>query len=215
MNEITPYLTYAIALGIAAIIPGPGIAALVGQTLGGSARSAFFFLGGLMLGDITYLSFAILGLAAIAQHFAGAFLALKLAGGAYLIYLAYKMWTNHALATKINKERVARGSSAFIAGYTVTMGNPKTVVFYLAILPNVLPIDAVNFNSWVVLSVLTALVLLASLSPYIYLAAKARGFLKKPEAIHRLERFAASVIGAAGLLILGEAARQIMRGGKV
>ncbi len=215
METLTPYIAYIIALSIAAVIPGPGIAALVGQALGGSPRSAVFFLGGLALGDLTFLTLAVAGLAALAQSFAQIFIVIKILGGCYLIYLAYKMWTSQALATKVKTRGLPRGISAFSAGYTVTMGNPKTIIFYLAILPSVLSIENVTLTSWLVLVILTCLVLFATLLPYIYLATKARGFLQKPSAIHRMERFAASIIGAAGLLVIGEATREILKRGRV
>ena len=63
------FLPYLIALFIVAIIPGPGIAAAVGTALGSGFRSAFYFMNGLILGDLTYLTFAILGLSAIATMF--------------------------------------------------------------------------------------------------------------------------------------------------
>ena len=80
MDTITPFFVYAAALFIAAAIPGPGIAALVGQSLGGNARRAGFFMLGIALGDVTWLTVAIVGLAAVAKTFASAFVVIKLFG---------------------------------------------------------------------------------------------------------------------------------------
>lgn len=69
MLDLTQVLTYSAALGIAAAIPGPGMAALVARSVSGGAVSGFCLLSGLILGDLTYLSFAVFGLAMIAEHF--------------------------------------------------------------------------------------------------------------------------------------------------
>lgn len=70
MDSFAPLLAYTAALAIAAVIPGPGVAALVGQALGNGLRAALFFLGGIALGDVVWLSVAVAGLAALAQVFA-------------------------------------------------------------------------------------------------------------------------------------------------
>ena len=93
-SQLTIYLAYAAALAIAAVIPGPGVAALVGQALGGSFRSCFFFLAGLALGDVVYLTVAVAGLAAVASLFSGAVVIIKILSGAYLLYLAWQFWIN-------------------------------------------------------------------------------------------------------------------------
>lgn len=211
MDTIAPYLAYVAALGIAAVIPGPGIAALVGQALGGNQRASAMFLAGIALGDVTYLTVAVVGLAAIAKAFAGAFIVIKLLGGAYLLYLAFKFWTSDAGLTKVQKAGARSDGGSFLAGYFVTLGNPKTIVFYLALLPTVLDLNNVHVAQWSVLSVLTILVIFAALAPYMLLASKARTMMKQPKALKRLNRFAAAFIGGAGTLILTEAASAALK----
>ncbi|UZD91174.1 LysE family translocator [Cognatishimia activa] len=211
METLTPYLAYIAALGIAAVIPGPGIAALVGQALGGNQRASSMFLAGIALGDVTYLTVAVVGLAAIAKAFAGAFIIIKFLGAAYLLYLAYKFWTSDAGLTRVQKAKNQSDGGSFLAGYFVTLGNPKTIVFYLALLPTVLNLNNVHVAQWAVLSVLTILVIFAALAPYMLLASKARNMMTQPKALKRLNRFAAAFIGGAGSLILAEAAQAAIR----
>lgn len=208
---IAPYLAYAAALGIAAFIPGPGVAGLVGQSLGGGLRASLFFLAGLALGDLVYLTIAVAGLAALAEIFAEALLAVKILGGAYLIYLGYLFWTSRGGLAELRTTRARSGRRAFLAGFTVTLGNPKTIVFYLALLPTVLDLDTVGVPEWSVLVVLTVLVLIVVLSPYAFVAAKARALMTRPAALRRLNRLAGGIIGGAGALILGEAAVSALR----
>ncbi len=211
MENLAPLLTYAAALAIAAAIPGPGVAALVGQALGNGLRPALFFLGGIALGDVVWLSIAVAGLAALAQVFAGALLVVKLLGGAYLIWLAWKFWTSESGLVRAEGARRQTGARSFLAGLTVTLGNPKTIIFYMALLPSVLDLRQVHLAQWSLLALLTVLVLFAVLSPYAVLAAKARGMMKSGQALARINRAAAGIIGAAGVLILGQAAQALTR----
>lgn len=211
MDTLAPFLAYAAALSIAAIIPGPGIAGLVGQSLGSGLRASLFFLAGMALGDVVYLTVAVAGLAALAQVFAGAMLVVKLLGGAYLVYLGIRFWTSRAGLTNVHAIPKRTGIKAFLAGFAVTLGNPKTIVFYLALLPTVLDLDRVGPSEWVALSALTLMVLFCTLTPYALLAARARSVLIQRGTLVYLNRIAASIIGGAGALILGQAAVAALR----
>ena len=211
MESLAPLMAYVAALAIAAAIPGPGIAALVGQSFGGGLPPALCMMAGIALGDVVYLTVAIAGLAAIAQTFASAFLVIKVLGGLYLIYLGYKFWTSEAGLTKVQAVAGASGAKAFLTGFAVTMGNPKTIVFYLALTPTVMDLKSIGLADWALLCVLTVLVLSAILTPYAMLAAKARAMMAQSDTLVRINRFAATIIGGAGMLILGQAASVLAR----
>ncbi|EJU13150.1 LysE family translocator (plasmid) [Novosphingobium resinovorum] len=141
---IASLITYSAALGIAAAIPGPGVAAVVGQSMGNGLKAALFLLGGIILGDLTYLTVAVAGLAGIAKAFSGAFLVIKVLGGCYLAYIAWKMWTSTGGIVQARAKESPSGLGSFLSGYSLTLGNPKTIVFYLALLPTVLDLGAVG-----------------------------------------------------------------------
>ncbi|TIT18724.1 MAG: LysE family translocator, partial [Mesorhizobium sp.] len=95
--------------------------------------------------------------------------------------------------------------SSFIAGLAVTLGNPKTMIFYLAITPTIVDLKTITLADYGILVALTLFVLLVVLVPYLALAAKARGLLKSPRALRVLNRTAAGfMVGAAAAI----AARQ-------
>lgn len=200
--SILGFLPYAIALSIAAAIPGPGIAAAVGKALGSGFRPAFWFVGGLVLGDLTYLSFAVLGLSAIASTFSGFFTVVKFAGAAYLAWLAWSFWRAGIDPAKMDATTGKSLWSSFAGGYSVTMSNPKTIIFYMALLPSVVDLTAVTPGSFFALAVITVLVLYVVMVPYISLASRARHFLRNPRALRILNRSAATAMaGAAGFIV--------------
>lgn len=200
---LSSFLAYTLALGIAAAIPGPGIAALVGRALGTGFRRTLPMLAGLVLGDLVYLTFAILGLALLAHTFETAFMVVRIAGAFYLLWLAWKFWTSGLSPERIERSPGKRdGLMSFAAGFAVTLGNPKTVVFYLALLPVVIDMTGVGFTDWAVLSVLTVLILYVVLLPYVALASRARSALADRATLKAVNRTAAlAMTGAAGFIL--------------
>src|ERR1700727_1040890 len=86
-------VTFCAAYFVAVATPGPGVAAVVAQSLARGSNGAAAFIAGFLVGDLVWFFAAALGLSALAQTAQGAFLAVKYAGAAYLLYLAYKLWT--------------------------------------------------------------------------------------------------------------------------
>jgi threonine/homoserine/homoserine lactone efflux protein len=200
------FVTYAGALAVAAAIPGPGVTALVARALGSGFRASLFMALGLVLGDLIYLTAVVLGLAFIAQTFGTVFLVIKWLGVAYLAYLAYLFWTAGITPETIEAKKGRGGIfSSFVAGLTVTIGNPKTMVFYLALVPTLVDLHTLTAPDYGILVACTVVVLMVVLVPYLALAAKARWLLKTPRALKALNRTAAAFMAGAAAAI---AARQ-------
>lgn len=136
-------------------------------------------------------------------------MAVKIAGGLYLLYLAWRFWTDKVERTEIARPPSRNGWIVAASGLAVTLGNPKTVVFYLALLPNVLDLTVVDLLDWIILSALTMGVLVVVLMPYALLAAHLRSVFTHPTALRRLNRSAALMIGGAGLIILRDTVRKV------
>lgn len=205
IEVLLPYIAYSAALFIAAAIPGPGIAAVVGRALGTDTRATMPFILGLALGDIAYLSIAILGLSFIAKMFASIFVVVKIIGGLYLLYIAWTFWNEGIDPQEIKKKGRQSVLTTMLGGFSVTMGNPKTIVFYLAMVPNVIDLTSVTLFSWFFLSLITLIVLFLALTPYVLLTTKAKALLSTPSALKSVNRIAGTIIASAGIFILGEA----------
>lgn len=196
------FIAYAGALAIAAAIPGPGVTALVARALGSGFRSSLFMAFGLLLGDLIYLTAVVLGLALVAQTFGAVFLIVKWLGVVYLAWLAWTFWTTGITPETVEAKKGAGGfMSSFLAGLAVTLGNPKTMIFYLALTPTLVDLRTITLSDYAVLAALTVAVLLVVLVPYLVLAAKARSLLKAPRALKALNRIAAAFMGGAAVAI--------------
>jgi threonine/homoserine/homoserine lactone efflux protein len=193
---------FGTALLIAAASPGPGIAAIVARVLGRGTQGALAFSAGVAIGDVVWLTFAIVGLAALAQAFSAVFVAVKYAGAAYLLYLAYKLWTAPTEATEVRAEETSEHPlQLFLAGLAVTMGNPKVMVFYLALLPTLIDLAGVTLVGYAELILVVLTVLGAVFGAYIILAARARRLFTSPRAIRLINRTTGTVMAGAAAAI--------------
>ncbi|KTT63279.1 lysine transporter LysE [Pseudomonas oryzihabitans] len=204
MLDLTQLLTYSVALGIAAAIPGPGMAALVARSVSGGTLSGFCLLFGLILGDLIYLSFAVFGLAMIAEHFNVLFRLVRWGAALYLCYLAWQFWFANHQAIEVGKPAKRKELlSAAVSGLTITLGNPKTIAFYLAILPLAIKLEMVSLQTWaLVLVPMTILVLLSVGALFIFAAMRIRHLLSSQRAQQQLFRGAATIMVAAAASML-------------
>ncbi|MFT4185313.1 MAG: LysE family translocator [Rhizobium sp.] len=203
---LTALLAYSGALFIAAAIPGPGITAIVARALGSGFRETFFMGLGLVLGDMTYLTAVVLGLAFVAQTFTEIFIVIKIAGALYLGYIAWKLWTAGLISTDVAAKKSSSPGMSFLSGLLVTLGNPKTMLFYVALVPTLIDLGGIGLRDYAMLLAATFVVLLVVLIPYMLLASRARTFLKKPKALQILNRTAASILAGTAAFIAIRAA---------
>jgi threonine/homoserine/homoserine lactone efflux protein len=200
--DLAGLLLFSSALFIAAASPGPGIAAIVARVLGRGPRDAIAFSIGVALGDVVWLTFAILGLAALAQAFHEVFLVIKYAGAAYLLYIAYKIWTAPAVAKDVTaEERAEHPARLLLGGLALTLGNPKTIVFYLALLPTILDLTRITVLGFAELMAATLTVLGVVFAGYIVLAARARQLFTTPKAIRILNRTTGAMLAGAAAAV--------------
>jgi threonine/homoserine/homoserine lactone efflux protein len=200
--DLAGLLLFSSALFIAAASPGPGIAAIVARVLGRGPKEAVAFSIGVALGDVVWLTFAILGLAALAQAFHEVFLVIKYAGAAYLLYIAYTIWTAPAVAKDVKPEaRTEHPTKLLLGGLALTLGNPKTVVFYLALLPTILDLTRITVLGYAELVVATLSVVGVVFASYIVLAARARQLFTTPKAIRILNRTTGALLAGAAAAV--------------
>ncbi|PTW63046.1 threonine/homoserine/homoserine lactone efflux protein [Breoghania corrubedonensis] len=193
--------TFAAALFVAAMAPGPGIAAIVARVLAHGRKGATAFCTGMMLGDVVWLSLAVFGLAFIAHSFASVFLVVRYAGAAYLLYLGWRMWSAPASAIRLPTSGAERPCRLFFGGLAVTLGNPKTIVFYLALMPNLFDLKRVTLLGYGELMMVTLLILGFVFAGYVVLAHMARGLFSTPRALRWLNRGVGTVMAGAAAAI--------------
>ncbi len=202
MSQLS-FLTFSIVLLVAVISPGPAIAALVARILSRGTDGIAAFCAGLVLGDLIWLSCAMFGLAALAALFQPIFLIVKYLGAAYLLFLAVKLWRDSGAPVTAEPVR-GQGLQLFGAALLLSMGNPKIMLFYLALMPTVIDLASLTATDMVELAAIVALVVSVVLAGYVLLASQARRMFTSPRALRTVNR-------TAGLAMAGAAAAIVAR----
>jgi threonine/homoserine/homoserine lactone efflux protein len=182
--------------------PGPGVAALVARVLGQGLRGIAPFVAGFVVGDLIWFGVAATGLAVIAHEFAAVFTAIRAAGVAYLLYLAWTMWRAPARPVEIGPVAGGFGGRrVFVGALSLTLGNPKVIVFFLSIMPLVVDLDSVNVATSIEIMATMICILSTVLLAYALAANRARKLFGSPRAMKMLNRGAAGVMAGAARAI--------------
>jgi len=189
---------FLIPFVIAAALPGPAQGALVAQVLTRGGRSTLPFVLGMILGNATWLFAAIFGLAKLAVRFHTAFVVVKWLGVAYLLFIAWKLWT----APPILPDAPGNPSrSGILSGALLTTGNPKAVVFFGSILPHAFDMTRLTgFDAALIIALGISLDLMVQLT-YLAAASRARMLLRSAHYIRLVNRSAAALMASAAGLI--------------
>jgi threonine/homoserine/homoserine lactone efflux protein len=195
--------TFCAVYFLAVATPGPGVAAVIAQGLARGSRGAPAFIAGFVVGDLIWLLATAFGLSELAQSAHTAFVIVRYAGAAYLLYLAYKLWTAPTQALpEIAAEPVAqRPHSLFLGSLTLTMSNPKPMLFFLALLPTVVPLETLSAFGYLEIAGVIAVILPATLGGYVLIATRARPWLKNPRAIKMVNRGSGTLMAAAAVAV--------------
>ena len=132
------YGPYFAALVAYAASPGPIMAVLVARSLGNDWKGATAFAAGLCLGEVIAVIAVAFGIGIWAQSNPELLSLAKYLGIAYLLWIALKMWRDHAEG---NGSQVGTGGwlASLIAGVALCLGNPGTLLMQMLLLPMVAP----------------------------------------------------------------------------
>jgi threonine/homoserine/homoserine lactone efflux protein len=193
---------FLLILATAAAIPGPDIAAIIGTSLSGGFSRALSVIGGIIVGHIIWIIAAATGLAAIAQALGTAFIAVKLCAIAYLLYLAWGLWTAPVSAEADGEKPAFRSTRpGVVTGVMISLSNPKALVFFSAVMPTILPVAKLSAADLALLIASSSVVFVAVFGSWAALAAKARSILGSSARRRGLNRISAVLIAGTGIAV--------------
>jgi threonine/homoserine/homoserine lactone efflux protein len=197
-------VVFAAAYAMAVASPGPGIAAILARGLGNGMRGMGWFVLGFVIGDLTLFLVAAFGLAAVAQAHAGVLTIIKYAGAAYLLYLAFKLWTAPALAIDAEAAPDRTGGwRLFLTSYALTIGNPKAIVFFMALLPAIVDLETLDIVGVIEIALVIVVIITAILFGYALMASSARSMFRSTRAVKALNRGTGAVMAGAAAVVAG------------
>jgi RhtB (resistance to homoserine/threonine) family protein len=204
--------TFAAFLGISAVVimtPGPDTALTIRNTLLGGRRAGVATAAGVAIGQAAWTLAASLGLTAILVASETAFVAIRLAGAAYLVYLgAHSLWL--AIRHRRSPERAGTGRTRLPAqralrqGALSNLGNPKMALFFSSLLPQFVAPGTSTFEAMLALGLTFVAMTLAWLCGYAALVDRAGDVLRRPQIGRALDAVTGAILVALGLRLAAE-----------
>ncbi|MCA8906996.1 MAG: LysE family translocator [Rhodospirillaceae bacterium] len=183
-------------------LPGPVVTALVARTLARGPAEAPAFIAGVVTGSLIWFTLVAAGLSALAAQFGTLFLAIRYAGAAYLVYLAWKLWTSAGRTVVAPVDRAPEGRGRmFLTGLAINLGNPKALVFFVALLPSVVDMAVLTPLGAAEMAGVIVVVVSGVLTDYAVAAARARRLFASPRAVRLVNRGSSvALVGAAAAI---------------
>ena len=201
------WLAFVAASAILLAIPGPTILLVISYALGHGKRAATATVTGVALGDFTAMTASMIGLGALLSTSATLFTVLKWIGAAYLIYLGIKLWRAPVASSEAPGEAVVvakeRPFRIFLHTYIVTALNPKSIIFFVAFLPQFLNHAEPIALQMVIFEVTFLVLATANAAAYGLMASMARKTIRKPSVQKVVNRTGGSLMISAGVLAIG------------
>ena len=205
-------LSFAGAMTVLAVTPGPGVFAVLGRSLNSGFRKALFLIAGIVTGDLVYLSFAMGGLTWVARNVNGVFTVIRIAGGLYLIFLGVKAFLGSSSAGETGgadetgnaeSKKVARAPLAcYFEGLIITLSNPKVILFYCSFLPAFMNLQDMTPTGVIQTGLIVCAVLVLVMTSYAALAVRTGKLVRSPGGIRLLNRGSGTLMCAAGCLMI-------------
>jgi threonine/homoserine/homoserine lactone efflux protein len=187
---------------LATASPGPGIAAILARVISHGTSGIAGFIAGFVTGDLIWFSLAATGMAALAQAAHTLFLVVKFAGAGYLLYLAYRLWTAPVRPVEELSDRSERKAwRLFVGGVTLTLGNPKVMVFFMALLPTVIDLNHLTVPAFCQVAIAICVILSSVLTLYTIAAMRARRFFRAERPARLLNRLTGTVMAGAAVAV--------------
>lgn len=191
----------ALATVILGLSPGPAVFATIGRSLSLRLGQTYLFITGIILGDIFFSLLAMSGLSALAIHYAPVFVALKIIGGGYLIYLGIQSLADTKYS-ELSMNFTEKGSCLVASGFLLTASNPKDLLFFVGFLPLFIDLKISSVGQMMLASGVIALAFTVTLSFYVLVASYARALFKSGDTVLWLHRITGILMIGVGVSVI-------------
>jgi len=196
------WIAFALASAVLLAIPGPTVMLVVSYALRHGRGSGWATVPGVSLGDLTAMTVSLAGAGAVLAASAGLFTVLKLCGAVYLVWLGVRLWRAAPEAFQVSARQAAPGSyrTIFWNAYVVTALNPKSIVFFIAFVPQFVTAGQPLLPQFVTL--VATFVGLATVNTVLWVAliGEMRRRIERPGVLRMMSRTGAGFLIGAGVL---------------
>lgn len=195
------WLAFVAASTALLLIPGPTVLLVLSYSISQGKRVALATVAGVAVGDFVAMTASLAGLGALVLASATLFTALKWIGAAYLIYLGIKLFRSASTASLGDVENAPRASAASVFGHsaTVTALNPKSIVFFIAFVPQFIVVNSPLLPQFsILIATFIGLAMINALA-YALLADKLRTKMSRPSVLAWFSRIGGGTLIAMGI----------------
>ena len=195
-------LLYLGAVGILWATPGPVWVAITARALTGGFAAAWPLAIGVTIGDLLWPLVAVFGLAWIVEQWGDFMTVMRYVAAAIFVIMGWLL-IRHAGQPISTDSRLTRPGrwAGFMAGLAAILGNPKAILFYMGVLPGFFDLRHVTAPDIVVIAVVSMSVPLIGNLIIAALVGRARGLLKSPGTLRRINISAGALLIAVGVVI--------------
>lgn len=194
-----------VALILFILKPGPNMIALISRSLSDGFASGFAMALGNTTGQIIYYLLAVFGYSLIEAHLSFLSFFLKSVGAAYLIYIGIKGLLHLEAGMWGGKPDVQTKITAFenyFSGIAICLANPFTILFYAAIVPQIMPLDSFGWQDITLSTMMIAFTYLAMHTMTSYAASTAKNTLKNEVVVKRINFIVSFIFVGLGLFFI-------------
>jgi threonine/homoserine/homoserine lactone efflux protein len=196
------WLAYVATCAVILAIPGPTILVVLSYAISYGKRATLPVVAGVALGDTVAISLSLVGLGGLLATSALWFTMIKWLGGLYLIYLGVKLFRGAAATRLEPSDKRETPRKLFTKAFIVTALNPKSIVFFIAFLPQFISHDhPVTPQLWILGITFVSLAIVGATS-YALFASAMREFLSSVKAQKIYGMFGGSLLCIAGIWAL-------------
>jgi threonine/homoserine/homoserine lactone efflux protein len=200
--DFTTLISLSIAAFIFGISPGPGTLAALSISTTRGLRSGLILSAGEAVGDITYLTLAILSLGYLAQILEPAMIVVRWLGAGYLIYLGISQFRLASLNINSNTPSSKNLIRLFFMGFLIGGTNPKVILFYLSFIPLFIDLSNIDLTTGLQIASTVYVSVFASLVVVCIAGNQIKSWINKPRSIKILNRITGTMMIFVGLLLV-------------
>ena len=200
--DFTTLISLSIAAFIFGISPGPGTLAALSISTTRGLRSGLILSAGEAVGDITYLTLAILSLGYLAQILEPAMVVVRWLGAGYLIYLGISQFRLASLNINSNTPSSKNLIRLFFMGFLIGGTNPKVILFYLSFIPLFIDLSNIDLTTGLQIASTVYVSVFASLVVVCIAGNQIKSWINKPRSIKILNRITGTMMIFVGLLLV-------------
>jgi len=203
--ELSVLLPYVLGVIIITITPGPDMTFFLTRTIGQGVVAGISAMLGAICGTLIHSMLVAFGLSAVIIASPNLFLAIKIFGAGYLLWLAVEAIRHGSAINTTNRPMKKRGMhQIMVQGLVINLMNPKIILFFMTFLPQfVSPLDPYAPEKLLFLGLLFSVVAIPMTLPMIFAAGRLTGFLKRsPKVTRFVDYLFATVFGAFAVRIL-------------